>query len=129
MAYRTGKQALALGAAVIACIASPATAAAEPNTRLVSCRSGSCLLISGQRDDAASMVRINGHAVVVEGKRHWRVRLPIETVRAWSAPLARTIRITLLDPETHAETTAKADLPIGLLGHVTELASLVVSIR
>jgi hypothetical protein len=123
------KWTFALGATVIASLASPAMAASGPSTRLVTCQSGSCLLVSGHRDDAASVVRINGHAVPVEGKHNWRVRLPLETVREWSAPFARTVDVALLDPKISRETATQADLPIGLLGHATNLASLVVSVR
>jgi hypothetical protein len=125
----TFKRALALGAVALVSLASPALAASEPSTRLVSCGSRSCLLVSGHRDNAASLVRINGHVVSVTGKRKWRVSLPVETVRHWSAPSARTLEVTLLDPETHRESSGQADLPIGLLGHVTDLASLVVRVR
>jgi hypothetical protein len=118
---------IAIGAALFASSLSPsAMAASAPDTRLVSCGEESCLLVSGQRADAASEVRINGHAVPVEGRQTWKVRLPVDTVRAWSAPMARTIDVTVRDPGAPAETTKRADLPIGLLGHVTELASLVI---
>jgi hypothetical protein len=93
-------------------------AASRPATRLVSCQSESCLLVSGHRDDPAAIVRINGHAVPVEGKRDWRARLPLSAVRQWSAPYARTIEISVPGAQT------SADLPIGLLGHVTDLSSL-----
>ncbi|WP_395336068.1 hypothetical protein WBP06_18805 [Novosphingobium sp. BL-8H] len=117
--------ALALGfAAFSAGVAPNAMAASKPETRLVSCGAGNCLLISGHRDHAASEVRINGHAVPVEGGKGWKVRLPVDTVRAWSAPLARAVDIALLDPETGTQATVQARLPIGLLGHVTDLAML-----
>jgi hypothetical protein len=75
------------------------------------------------------LVQINGHAVHVEGKQRWRVRLPLETVRSWSVPFARTIEVTLLDPSNPGEGSHKAKLPIGLLGHVSDLASLVVTAK
>lgn len=118
-----------LAAIIVASLASPAMAASEPSTRVVACRSGSCLLVSGHRDNAASAVSINGHVVPVEGKRDWRVRLPVETVREWSLPMARTIAIAFIDAETRVETAADADLPIGLLGHAENLAWLVVSAK
>lgn len=118
-----------LAAALVASFASPALAASEPSTRVVSCRSGSCLLVTGHRDNAASTVSINGHVVAVDGKRDWRARVPVETVREWSLPLARTITVTLVDADTRSETTAEADLPIGLLGHAENLASLVISFK
>lgn len=109
-------------------IASPANAA-EPSTRVVKCKAGSCLLISGRRADASSPVAINGHAVGVEGARKWQVRVPVATVREWSAPLARSITVSVADARTGADVVSEAALPIGLLGQVENLAMLVVSFR
>lgn len=111
----------ALGIALLAAFVVPASAATEPKTRLVSCDAGNCLLVTGRRADAASTVRINGHAVPVEGARIWRASLPVATVRQWSAPYARTITVSVVDGET-----GEADLPIGMLGHAEDLAMLVV---
>jgi hypothetical protein len=108
---------LAVSLLSTAAVASPA-----PATRLVSCESDSCLLVTGHRANSATPVSINGHVVAVEGGRSWKVRLPLATVRAWAEPYARSIDVT----DGTAETTAEASLPIGLLGHVTNLASLVV---
>lgn len=126
---RACKRAVMLLIASGAALASPAIAASEPSARLVTCGNESCLLVSGRRDDEASSVRINGHAVPVDGKRRWRVSLPLETVRDWSAPFARTIEVTVLEADTGREAFQRANLPIGLLGHATELASLVVRAR
>ena len=117
------------GAIVIGTLASPPSAASEPSTRLIRCGEESCLEVSGRRADPATAVRINGRVVPVEGKHGWRVRLPIETVRQWSAPYARTIEVSLAEPEARDEAVSAVDLPIGLLGGVTELSSLVVSVR
>ena len=117
------------GALVVAGLASPAMAAPEPSTKLVSCGTESCLLISGHREDPASTVSINGQEVSVTGKHRWRVSVPVATVRQLAAPYARTIEVSLRQPGTQQETFATADLPIGLLGHVTTLASLEVSLR
>lgn len=108
------------GMALATGLAAPAFAESTPRTRLVECRSTSCLLISGSREDNASGVSINGHAVPVKGGRKWQVLLPVDTVRAWSAPSARTIMVSV------AEGTDEADLPIGLLGQSSDLAMLVV---
>lgn len=108
------------GVVLAVSIAAPAGAAPAPSTQLVECRSESCLLISGNRADAGSTVSVNGHAVPVEGGRKWRVRLPVSYIRAWSAPLARTITVSAGDA------IDEADLPIGLLGHSSDLAMLVV---
>ncbi|KPL68437.1 hypothetical protein SZ64_10110 [Erythrobacter sp. SG61-1L] len=110
-------------------LATPAMAASETSTRLVNCGEQSCLMVSGHRDDPSAIITINGQPVSVEGERGWRVRVPVDTVRAWSAPNARTIEVTLLDPGTLQETSASVDLPIGLLGNLTDLAVLEVRAR
>lgn len=120
---------VSIGAISIPSLASPATAASEPSTRLVRCAEQSCLQIRGHRDDPATIITVNGHVVPVEGEHSWRVRLPVDVVRQLSAPHARTIEVSLQDPETRHETVASADLPIGLLGGTTDLASLVISVR
>lgn len=117
---------LALAGAALGSLASPAIAAPEPSTKLVRCGAQSCLRVSGHRDDPLSIVRINGHAVSVEGVRNWRVHLPVDVVREWSAPHARTIEVSLGAPEAPC---TSVDLPVGMLGHTTELASLVISLR
>lgn len=121
---------LALLAALTICaVPSPANAAADPSTRLVRCAEQSCLLVTGYREDPALAVAINGHVVPVEGRRKWRVALPVETVRNWSAPYARTIEVALRDRAGEQGTSAEVRLPIGLLGGVGDLAHLVVSVR
>ena len=122
-------KALGLGILLAAAIASPASAADEPETRLVSCDRGTCLLVTGRRGDAAWTVTINGHAVPVEGARKWRASLPVETVRQWSAPYARNITVSILDDQTRENASGEARLPIGLLGHNADLAMLVVSVK
>lgn len=118
-----------LGALAICTVPSPANAAADPSTRLVRCAEQSCLLVTGHREDPALAVAINGHVVPVEGRRKWRVALPVETVRDWSAPHARTIEVSLRDHSGEPGTSAEVHLPIGLLGGVGDLAHLVVSVR
>lgn len=114
---------LLTGAAFTAAFASPAMAASEASTRLVSCGAESCLLVSGHRADAGSPVLINGRQVTVEGQNRWRVRVPVDAVREWSPPYARTITVSVHDSST------EADLPIGLLGHVTDLATLTIRVK
>lgn len=115
---------LLTGAAFAAALASPAIASAsEPATRLVSCGAESCLVVSGRRANAASPVEINGRQVAVEGGNRWRVRLPVAAVRAWSAPYARTITVSV------DEASTEADLPIGLLGQITDLAALTIRVK
>jgi hypothetical protein len=121
-------------ASLVAGLAVPACAAPAPTTRLVSCGTQSCLLVAGRRDSAASTVAINGHPVAVEGRRSWHVRLPLPEVRALAAPYARTIAVTVTPADGRVvdgriEDRAEASLPIGLMGHVTNLAALVVRAR
>ncbi|SRR5258706_125997 len=120
---------LALAAILVAGLSSPAYAATGPRARLVACEAGSCLLVTGHRANAASAVSINGRMVSADGGRKWRVRVPVDTVREWSAPFARTITISLVDAETRTDARAEVDLPIGLLGQVENLALLVVSAK
>lgn len=118
--------AIALAGATLSAAMAPSAFAAGPATRLVSCGQDACLQISGHRASRSSEVSINGHRVAVEGGRSWRLRLPLKTVREWSVPLARSVDVVLHDPRTGAGSTIAADLPIGLLGHATDLAVLEV---
>jgi len=118
-----------IGAMLVGSLASPPAVAAEPSTRLIRCGEQSCLQISGRRDDPAAIISINGHAVPVEGEHGWRVRLPVEVVRQWSAPYARTIEVSLHGPDAQRAIVASVDLPIGLLGGMTDLAAVVISVR
>ena len=106
---------------------SPAIAAPEPSAKLVRCGAENCLRVSGYRENAATTVMVNGYVVPVEGARKWAVNLPLDTVREWSAPRARTIEVSLQEPDAVEAQNAKVRLPIGLLGDVTLLASLVIS--
>ena len=123
------KSFLALCAALAATVATPAWAATEPSARLVDCEAGSCLLVSGRRTHAASTVSINGHAVAVEGSRKWRATVPVATLRAWSAPFARTITVSTVDNRNRTEASTEAELPIGMLGYYENLAMLVVRVK
>ena len=125
-ADRRRKWAVALiGALVLGSVASPAAAAREVSARLVECGDESCLILTGHREDPAATVSINGRAIAVVGERRWRARVPVETVRLWSVPYARTIEVSMDD----SKTSTSVDLPIGLLGNVTELAALEVRVR
>jgi hypothetical protein len=117
------------GAVVMAAFAPVAMAASEPRTKLVSDGTQSALLVSGHRADSAAQVDINGHPVAVEGGTSWRVVLPVDTVRAWSPPMARSIAITVRGSAADSAETQRAALPIGLLGHVTDLAVLEIGTR
>jgi len=122
---RSATAGIALAAAILAApaLAQPATA------RLVACDTGSCLQVRGHRAASAAEVRINDHPVAAEGGRSWRVSLPMETVKAWSGPFARTLRVSVSAPSATAARTEAVRLPVGLLGHDVELAYLVVRAR
>jgi len=120
---------LAIGSAVATFLITPALAETTPSTRLVSCGTDSCLLVTGHRDSPDAQVRIAGHRVDVEGERNWRVRLPVSTVREWSVPFARKIEVSLDNSTAAGEGSRFAKLPIGLLGHVPDLASLVITLN
>lgn len=107
-------------------VAPPALAASAPTTRLVDCGETTCLLVAGRRHDASAPVSINGHAVAARGGRNWQALVPVETIRDWSEPYARSISVAVAGS---AAGTAEASLPIGLLGHVTDLAFLEVRAR
>jgi hypothetical protein len=106
-------------------IGSMASAAPQihARTRLQHCDSGTCLLVTGRRLDAAASVTVAGHDVSVEGMRNWQVALPLETVRAWSPSSARTITVNV---GGELGGWAVVPLPIGLLGGSVELAFLEV---
>ena len=108
-----------------------ATTASSANARaatahLVSCDAGNCLLVRGHRESSQAIIRINGRTVEASGGRSWRVQLPVATVQAWSAPFARNLQVAVIDPADPVERADAVRLPVGLLGHNLELASLVV---
>jgi len=53
----------------------------------------------------------------------------MSAVQDWSAPFARTLRVSITDPKQGTERSEAVRLPVGLLGHNVELASLVVRAR
>jgi len=100
--------------------------AGSATVKLIRCGAGDCLLVRGHRNSGGAIVHVNERAVQANGGRSWRVRLPVATVRDWSAPFARTLSISVLDPAGSVEQAEVVRLPVGLLGHEVELASLVV---
>lgn len=125
-AFRT----VAMGLIASAALGGAHSAVARPlvSTRVVKCAAGDCLLVKGQRADPAAVVRINGHSVPASGTRTWRAWLPVETVRAWSEPYARTVAVSIGDGG-RGEVTREAALPIGLLGHSANLAMITVRLK
>jgi len=105
-------------------IAAAATAAPAASTRLVACGAQACLLVTGERSVPDAPVSLNGHPVAVEGGRAWRLHLPLATLRAWSQPYARNLSVATGQGEER-----EVSLPIGLLGHTTDLAALEVRAR
>lgn len=93
-------------------------------TRLVACGHDTCLLVTGSRRFRDDPVAINGHRVAVQGGRNWHLRLPMAAVRAWSPPYARSLSIA-----TGEGAGREVSLPIGLLGHTSDLAALEVRAR
>lgn len=118
---------LALPAALMA--APAAQAGALPTAKLVRCGEGDCLLIRGARKSTASIVTINTRAVAVEGGRGWKLRVPVATVRDWASPYTRSLAVAVLDAGGQVEQRETVRLPVGLLGHNSELAALVVRAR
>ena len=116
---------IAIAAFAVTCAS---TASAAPKTRLVSCGSESCLLVTGHRKGADSLVSINNRLVTVEGGRAWHIRVPLVAVRELTSPYARSIEVTVAQADGHQEWSEDARLPIGLLGH-KNLATLIVSAR
>jgi hypothetical protein len=118
---------IAVAAFAVVC-AGTAGATAAPKTRLVSCGSESCLLVTGRRASADSRVSINDRPMPVGGRRAWHVRVPLAAVRELTSPYARNIEVTVTRADGHQEWSEDASLPIGLLGH-NNLATLIVSAR
>jgi hypothetical protein len=124
---RTRLVGTAIAAFAVTC-ASTAIAAPTPKARLVSCGDASCLLVTGRRKSADSLVAINNRLVMVSGGRAWHIRVPLVAVRELTSPYARSIEVTVADAGGQQEWSGDASLPIGLLGH-KNLATLVVSAR
>jgi len=100
---------------------------AQPTiARVVACDTGSCLLVRGYRASAQAVISINSRVVEAKGRHSWKVWLPVATIEDWSAPFARTLQVTVVNPQGSAASSETVRLPVGLLGHNLELASLVV---
>lgn len=114
-------RALAYGA--LAALACAMPAVAQPSTRIVDCDAGSCLLVTGRRSDASVPVRINGRAVMTRGARQWTASVPVDAIRRWASPRARSITVSVGDDQLQAA------LPIGMLGRPEQLAFVTVTAK
>lgn len=119
----------AIGATMLVCFAGTADAAQDPSARLVRCGEESCLLVTGQRDDPATLVKINGRSVAVDGGKSWEHRMPLPVLRQWTEPHARTIDVSLHSQAVPSDHVAEVELPIGLLGNTTMLEAIQVSVH
>ncbi len=117
----------ALGVALL--IAPAAHADGLPAAKLVRCGDGDCLLIRGTRSSEAATITINDRPIAASGRRGWKIRLPVADVRGLASPFARTLDVAVVDAAGQTERRAQVRLPVGLMGHTTELASLVVRAR
>jgi hypothetical protein len=109
--------------------AAPAAARNAGDTaRLRTCGADTCVVLRGERADPADAVTVAGHTVAATGGRRFEVAVPVASVRAWSAPFARVVEVGVVAHDGGV-TTRAVRLPIGLLGHVTELAALEVRSR
>ncbi|WP_420138985.1 hypothetical protein [Sphingomonas sp.] len=115
----------AIGIAAATAASAPIAAAPVAKVRVVNCGSQDCLLVRGHRASPNAAIRINDHPVEAQGRHTWQVRLPIDTVRDWSAPFARTLSVAVIESPATARAEA-VRLPVGLLSQNLELASLVV---
>lgn len=117
---------LLAAAAVLPGSASAADTSVAASTRLHRCGNQTCLLIQGRRTDPAAPILVEQHEVTAVGGRHWRVSLPLQTVRGWAQPSARSIAIDIAGEDGRSE---QAALPIGVFARKTDLAFLTVSVR
>lgn len=116
--------------AALAVLIAAAPGSARPyDTRLVNCGAGDCLLVRGHRASPQAEVRINGRPVEVRGGTAWRIALPVETIRAWSAPSAQALHVAVAEPDSDTASDMSMRLPIGMLARPIELASLIVRAR
>jgi hypothetical protein len=116
------------------CVAAAATLALPANARtatarIVACGAQDCILVHGHRSSSQAVILVNEREVAATGRNHWQARLPVATVKDWSAPFARTLRVSVVNPAGSVERSEAVRLPVGLLGQNVELASLVVHAR
>lgn len=112
--------------AFLAASASAASEDIDASVKLRRCGEQTCMRISGHRPDPAAPIWVEQHEVTAVGGRRWHVTLPLQVVRQWSAPAARSIAVAVGGQNGRA---TQAALPIGVFGHTTELAFLNVDLR
>lgn len=117
---------LAIGFA-LAATSGPAMASSR--TRLVHCGDQTCLRISGHRSSSTVAIRIAGQPLAVEGGRTWRATVPLSMARSAANASRDRLTLTMINPETQAQTVAFVALPPGALGRRVELATLTVNAR
>ncbi len=69
---------------------------------------------------------VNGRSVAVEGDRRWQVHMPLDTLRNYADPHARSIEVSVGERPSR-EVVDQVKLPIGLLGNTTGMDSIVVT--
>lgn len=124
IAIRLPLLALMAASAIVPVSVSAAERDRAPQTKLERCGEQTCLRVSGRRADRSAPVLIEQHEVAVSGGKRWHVSLPLQTVRGWSAPAARTIAVEVAGNDRQQ---TQAVLPIGVFGNTSKLAFLSVS--
>ncbi len=123
----TGKRRiLALVGALCSALLAMPVGAKDAESRLVRCGAASCLQLSGYRDNPEDAVLVNGRSVAVEGDRRWQVHMPLDTLRNYADPHARSIEVSVGERPAR-EVVDQVKLPIGLLGNTTGMDSIVVT--
>jgi len=123
---------LALAGGAVLCAGLPATRAAAErpaSARLVHCGEETCLRLSGQRDGAATAVRVHGRDLPVVGERSWHATVPLAEPRTWRLARGYAVPVVLVDRASGAERPLAVPVPPGALGTRMELASLIVRAR
>jgi len=120
------RRVLALGTALCGALLAMPVGAKDAESRLVRCGAASCLQLTGYRDNPDAEVLVNGRSVAVEGERRWQVHMPLETLRDYADPHARSIEVSVGE-QAAREGVDRVKLPIGLLGNTTGLDSIVVT--
>lgn len=125
MAYRlaTWHRFVLAGACIVAGSATPALAT---EARLVHCGTDTCLRLSGRRADPAVAVRIAERTLPVEGRRRWRIDVPLAAARLWQGVGRDRLTVILADARTGSRRSETALLPPGALAGRIDLAELVI---